>query len=208
MQGRFHPYEGYSSALCTMPIKIFKLLGVKLVIITNAAGGLNPDYKLGALMVIKDHISFSQLSLNHPLIGPNDERFGPRFLPLYKMYCQKLRDSFLNCGKELNIHLHEGIYGNMSGPTYESPSDSKWCRLAGMDTVGMSTSHEAVVAVYCGMKVLAVSIVTDLMSCEFDMNKDPCHEEIVQVANQRAKDVEQLVILFLNKIKDNFSLIE
>lgn len=112
MQGRFHPYEGYSSALCTMPIKVFKLLGVKLLIITNAAGGLNPDYKLGDLMLIKDHISFSQLSLNHPLIGPNDERFGPRFPPLYRIYCKKLRELFLECSKDLNIEVHEGIYGN------------------------------------------------------------------------------------------------
>ena len=97
---------GYSTALCTMPIKIFKILGVKLVIITNAAGGLNPDYKLGDLMVIKDHISFSQLSLNHPLIGPNDERLWPRVPSIYDIYCKNLRECFLNCGKELNIQLH------------------------------------------------------------------------------------------------------
>jgi len=97
-----------------MPIKIFKLLGVKLVIISNAAGGLNPDYKLGDLMVIKDHISFSQLSLNHPLIGPNDERLGSRFPSIYDIYCKKLREHFLECGRDLSIQLHEGVYGEKS----------------------------------------------------------------------------------------------
>ena len=96
-----------------MPIKILKFLGVKLVIITNAAGGLNPNFKLGDLMLIKDHISFAQLSLNHPLIGPNDERLGPRFPSIYNIYCKKLRENFLDCGKELNIQLHEGVYGNI-----------------------------------------------------------------------------------------------
>lgn len=136
MQGRFHPFEGYSLALCAMPIKVFSRLGVKLVILTNAAGGVNPKYNVGDMMVIKDHISFPNLSLSHPLIGPNDERFGPRFLPINNIYNKKLREQLLNCGKELDIHLHEGVYGNIGGPTYETPSDTRWCLAAGMDSVG------------------------------------------------------------------------
>jgi len=134
MQGRFHPFEGYSLALCAMPIKVFSRLGVKLVILTNAAGGVNPKYNVGDMMVIKDHISFPNLSLSHPLIGPNDERFGPRFLPINNIYNKKLREQLLNCGKELDIHLHEGVYGNIGGPTYETPSDTRWCLAAGMDS--------------------------------------------------------------------------
>jgi purine-nucleoside phosphorylase len=119
MQGRFHPYEGYSSALCSMPIKIFKIMGVKLVILTNAAGGINPEYKVGDLMLLKDHISLPGLALSHPLIGPNDERFGPRFVPLNKIYNKKLRDVFKECSNDLNVKVHEGCYGSIGGPTYE-----------------------------------------------------------------------------------------
>ena len=119
MQGRFHPYEGYSSALCAMPIKIFKLMGVKLVVLTNAAGGINPEYQRGDLMVLKDHISLPGFALSHPLIGPNDDRFGPRFLPLNKIYDSKLRDVFLRCSRDLNVTVHEGCYGSIGGPTYE-----------------------------------------------------------------------------------------
>ena len=119
MQGRFHPFEGYSLALCAMPMKVFSRLGVKLVILTNAAGGINPSYNVGDMMVIKDHLSFPILSLSHPLIGPNDERFGPRFLPINNIYNKKLREILLEVGKELDISLHEGVYGAIGGPTYE-----------------------------------------------------------------------------------------
>jgi len=119
MQGRFHPYEGYSAALCSMPMKIFKIMGVKMVILTNAAGGINPEYKVGDLMLLKDHISLPGLALSHPLVGPNDERFGPRFVPLNKIYNKKLRDLFLQCGQDLNVKVHEGCYGSIGGPTYE-----------------------------------------------------------------------------------------
>ena len=139
MQGRFHPFEGYSLALCAMPMKVFSRLGVKLVILTNAAGGINPTYNVGDMMLIKDHLSFPILSLSHPLIGPNDERFGPRFLPINNIYNKKLRELFLETGKELDISLHEGVYGTIGGPTYESTSDTRWCLKAGMDTVGKSS---------------------------------------------------------------------
>jgi purine-nucleoside phosphorylase len=118
-----------------------------------------------------------------------------------------LRKSFLECGKELNMDLHEGVYGNVGGPTYESPSDSLWCRQAGMDSVGMSTAHEAIVALYCGLKVLAFSIITDMVSCDFDNDEPPNHEEIVKVANAKAKQAETLVSRFLVKIKENPDLL-
>ena len=132
MQGRFHPYEGYSLSLCTLPIKIFKLLGVKMIVLTNAAGGLNDLYNVGDLMIIKDHMSFPLLSLSHPLLGPNDERFGPRFVPINNIYGKKYRDIFKECGKELGISLHEGIYGAIGGPSYETVTDSRFCKTAGM----------------------------------------------------------------------------
>ena len=144
MQGRFHPYEGYSLALCTMPIKVFKLLGVKLVLLTNAAGGINSTFNVGDLMVIKDHVSFPLLSLNHPLVGPNDERFGPRFMPINKIYTKSMRDLFLQCGIELDIHLKEGVYGSIGGPTYETPTDSRLCKNSGMDSVGNIMGHKSI----------------------------------------------------------------
>lgn len=208
MQGRFHPYEGYSVALCCIPIKIFKLMGVKLVILTNAAGGINTNYKLGDLMVLKDHISLPSFTLSHPLVGPNDERFGPRFLGLNNIYNKKIRELFIKCSKEISMNVHEGCYGSIGGPTYESPSDSRFCNNAGMDVVGMSTTHEAVVALYCGMKVLAFSIVTDLVSLEFDNEEVTDHKEIVKVANWKAKDAEKLVEFFLKKIQENENLIQ
>lgn len=186
-----------------MPVKVFSRLGVKLVIITNAAGGCNPSYNVGDIMVIKDHISFPLLSLSHPLIGPNDERFGPRFLPINNMYNKQLREKFLNCGKELSISLHEGVYGNIGGPTYESPSDTRWCLAAGMDSVGMSTSHEVVVAHHVGMKVLAFSIVTDKIYTEYDVEDSSDHSEIVKIANLKAKEAEKLVSYFLKRLKEN-----
>ena len=137
MQGRFHPYEGYSLALCAMPVKVFKYLGVKMIILTNAAGGLNSAYQVGDLMLIKDHLSFPMLcSFGNPLAGPNDERFGPRFLPINKIYSKKLRELFLQCAQESEILVHEGVYGSINGPTYETTSDGRLCKIAGMDSVG------------------------------------------------------------------------
>ena len=207
MQGRFHPFEGYSMALCTLPIKIFKLLGCKMVILTNAAGGLNRVLNVGDIMLIKDHMSFPLLGLKNPLIGVNDERFGPRFVPINKLYTSSLRDLFKECSKELQFSIHEGVYGTIGGPSYETIADCRFCLTAGMDCVGMSTSHEAIVAAYCGLKVLACSIITDKAPIEYD-DEEPDHKEIVKVAASKAKDIEKLICAFLSKLKDKMSLIE
>jgi len=124
MQGRFHPYEGYVMAVCTLPIKIFKMLGVKLMILTNAAGALNDTYNVGDLMLIKDHITFPVLSLSHPLIGVNDSRFGPRFLPVNNLYSKDMRDLAKEVSKEIGVNLKEGVYSAIGGPTYETVSDA------------------------------------------------------------------------------------
>ena len=181
MQGRFHPYEGYSLALCTIPIKIFKIIGVKLVILTNAAGGINQSYKVGDLMVIKDHASYPLLALQHPLVGPHDERFGPRFTPINNIYSKRLRDLLAECGRDLDIGLREGVYLSVGGPTYETVTDSRMIQQTGADCVGMSTTHEAVVACNCGLKVLAFSIITDMVTLEFDHEETSNHDEIVKV---------------------------
>jgi purine-nucleoside phosphorylase len=136
MQGRFHPFEGYSPAVCTMPIKLFKLLGVKLLILTNAAGGINKTLRVGDIMCIKDHFSHPLLSLNHPLIGMNDSRFGPRFVPINNIYEKSLRDLLKVVGTEIGLDLKEGVYTNIGGPTYETVCDTKLLAADGADVVG------------------------------------------------------------------------
>lgn len=200
MQGRFHPYEGYSTALCTLPLKVLKLLGVKLVIITNAAGGLNPSLSVGDLMLIKDHFSLPLLSMQNPLVGHNDERFGPRFVPVSNIYDKKLRALMHKCGKELNLDLKEGVYGTISGPSYETVTDSLFYLKNGADCVGMSTSHEATVACYCGLKVVALSIITDKVAIEYDAEDGSDHNEIVKIAKLKAKDAEKLVSYFITQL--------
>ena len=159
-------------------------------------------------MIIKDHLSFPLLSLSHPLIGQNDERFGPRFTPVNNIYDKRFRELLRHCGNELGIQLHEGVYGTIGGPTYETVADTLYCQAAGMDCVGMSTSHEAVVARYCNMHVLGLSIVTDMCIDKYDTKEYSDHDEIVKISNLKAKDAERLVALFLKKINENKTLLE
>ncbi len=138
MQGRFHPFEGYSLALCCMPVKLFKLLGCRLLFVTNAAGGLNKSYQVGDLKVIKDHFSLPLLALQHPLMGPNDERFGPRFPPIDKIYSKPERRLLAECGRELGLVMREGVYSVIGGPSYETHTDCRFLLNAGADSVGNS----------------------------------------------------------------------
>ena len=152
-------------------------------------------------MLIKDHISFPLLTLQHPLVGPNDERFGPRFFPVTSIYSKKLRELFKQSSNELGISIHEGVYGSVGGPTFETVSDINLCKSVGMDVVGMSTTHEATVAAYCGMKVLAFSVVTDKVVDEFDGdNETTFHEAILEVANSKTQVAEKLVKTFMKKL--------
>lgn len=208
MQGRFHGFEGYPLALCTLPVRIFKFLGCKMLLLTNAAGGINKSYHVGDLMLIKDHVSFPMLSLTHPLVGPNDERFGPRFVPVNNIYCKKLRAEFKACADELKISIKEGVYTSVGGPSYETVSDIRLCEAIGADAVGMSTAHESTVATHAGLKVLAFSIITDMVVLEFDSEETTDHLEIVKVANLKAKEAEELVISFLRKVSANPELMD
>lgn len=136
MQGRFHSYEGYTLALCCLPVKIFKLLGCRLLIATNAAGALNKSYQVGDLMVIKDHFSTPMLTMQHPLIGTNDERFGNRFVPANKVYDRDLRELFVEAAKKLDVRVHEGVYAVIGGPAYESVTDARFLLNQGCDCSG------------------------------------------------------------------------
>lgn len=149
MQGRFHYYEGYPLAKCSMPIRVMKLVGVTHLIATNAAGGLNENFNVGDIVVVKDHINFMGFAGNNPLQGPNDTRFGPRFPPMNKAYDAKLRKYAFEIAKELGIEkeMHEGVYTCLGGPNYETVAELKMLRTLGVDCVGMSTIHE--VSIFC-----------------------------------------------------------
>jgi purine-nucleoside phosphorylase len=200
MQGRFHAYEGYATAICTLPMRVFKLIGVETVALTCAAGGINEGYNVGDIMIIKDHLSLPVWTLQHPLVGENDERFGPRFPAVNHLYKKELRNIFKQVAKDLNITIEEGVYVSLGGPSYETVSEIKAFRLLGADAVGMSTAHEAIVAGHCGMSVFALALITNKAINDPDSDEQANHEEVVKIANQRAQDIENLVINFVQKI--------
>ena len=157
MQGRFHYYEGYSMDLVTLPIRVMKVLGIQYLFVSNAAGGVNYDFKVGDLMVITDHINH----LPNPLIGPNMDEFGARFPDMTRPYDGELRRRAFAIADELGIALHQGVYFAGTGPSYETPAEYKYFRLIGADVVGMSTIPEVIVARHCSIPVFGMSVVTN-----------------------------------------------
>ncbi|MDZ4669094.1 MAG: purine-nucleoside phosphorylase [bacterium] len=159
MQGRFHYYEGYAMQEVTFPVRVMKLLGVNTLVISNASGGVNPNFAVSDLMVVNDHIN---LMPEHPLRGKNDANLGPRFPDMSDAYDAKLIVLAKEVGKELGISLQEGVYTAVQGPTLETQAEYKYLRIIGSDTVGMSTVPENIVARHMGMRVFAISVITDL----------------------------------------------
>ncbi|MCI7514567.1 MAG: purine-nucleoside phosphorylase [Bacteroidales bacterium] len=157
MQGRFHYYEGYPMELVTLPIRVMKVLGISYLFVSNAAGGVNFDFKLGDMMVITDHINH----LPNPLVGPNMEEFGPRFPDMTRPYDKKLIAKALEIAGELGISLRQGVYFAGTGPSYETPAEYKYFRLIGADAVGMSTIPEVIVARHSDIPVFGVSVITN-----------------------------------------------
>lgn len=158
MQGRFHFYEGYSMNQVIFPVRVLKYLGIKTLFLSNASGGVNPDFEIGDLMIITDHICL----VPNPLIGKNNSEFGPRFLDMSEAYDKNLINKAKNVAKNLNIKLTQGVYTATSGPTFETPSEYNYFRIIGSDTVGMSTVPEVIVARHLGLTCFAMSIITDL----------------------------------------------
>jgi purine-nucleoside phosphorylase len=159
MQGRVHFYEGYSEQEVVFPMRVFGRMGIRSAILTNAAGGINLEFKQGALVVIRDHIN---LQAANPLIGPNDERFGLRFPDMTTAYWQPYREIALAEGKRQGIEVSEGVYAALSGPSYETPAEIRYLRTIGADLVGMSTVPEVIVARHMGIRVLGISCVTNM----------------------------------------------
>lgn len=178
LQGRFHYYEGYDLQTVTYPVRIFKELGVKTLIVTNAAGGMNPNFKHGDLMVITDHINLTGLN---PLIGANIDAHGPRFVDMSQTYSQKGQQLLQAIAQEQGFSLQSGVYTWVTGPSYETPAEIRMMRTIGGDAVGMSTAPEAIVAKHCGLDVIGVSCITNLAA---GMQQTLNHEEVMEMSQQ------------------------
>ncbi|HST78917.1 MAG TPA: purine-nucleoside phosphorylase, partial [Verrucomicrobiae bacterium] len=188
MQGRFHLYEGYSPATVVFPIRVFARMGVRAIILTNAAGGINLDYGQGKLVMIADHIN---LQGQNPLVGFEDERLGPRFIDMSDAYCERYREMALAAGKKLGIELGQGIYAGLLGPSYETPAEIRYLRAIGADLVGMSTVAEVIAARQLGMKVLAISCVTNMAAGILKQKIN--HEEVLETGRRVASEFKALL---------------
>ncbi|MFS8628767.1 MAG: purine-nucleoside phosphorylase [Limnochordales bacterium] len=196
MQGRFHYYEGYSMEQVVRPVRVMAQLGVKTLIVTNAAGGVNESFSPGDLMLIVDHIN---LFGTNPLIGPNEEAFGPRFPDMTEAYDKRLRALALQAAEELGIRLQQGVYMGLSGPTYETPAEIRAFRVLGADAVGMSTVPEVIAARHLGLRVLGISCVTNMAA---GILPEPLsHEDVVRVSAEVGPKFSALIKAILAKLQ-------
>jgi purine-nucleoside phosphorylase len=179
MQGRVHFYEGYSLAEVIFPMRVFARMGIRAVILTNAAGGINRSYGQGALVVLRDHIN---LQGGNPLIGPNDDRFGPRFPDMTHAYAKDFRKFAVEEGGRLGMVIHEGVYAALTGPSYEAPAEIKYLAIIGADLVGMSTVPEVIAARHLGLQVLGISCVTNMAAGILDKPLD--HKEVLETGER------------------------
>jgi len=189
MDGRFHIYEGHPLDLVTLPIRLMRELGVELLILTNASGGLNPEFHTGDIVALTDHINLMGLN---PLIGPNDDRFGPRFPDISETYSVRWREAALQFAAREGITLRQGVYVSVTGPNYETKAEIRFFRQAGGDVIGMSTVPEALVAAHAGLPVLAFSVVTN--ECLAPITVPVKGEDVVAVANEAAKRLKTLLL--------------
>ena len=195
MQGRFHYYEGYPQKLLSLGVRTMHKLGVKKLLVTNAAGGVNMNYHAGDLMLISDHIN---LSGSNPLIGINLDEFGPRFPDQSNVYDKDLRAKMIDLSVRHGIPMQEGVYVMMSGPCYETPAEIRMARIIGADAVGMSTVPETMCAAHCGMKVVGISLITNMAAGVLDQPLS--HAEVTECAANAAVKFAALVDLILQEI--------
>jgi purine-nucleoside phosphorylase len=179
MQGRLHAYEGVSLQRVTLPVRVMHELGVRTLIVTNAAGGINPSYRTGDLMLIRDHIGLMAMTGGNPLWGPNDESLGPRFPAMNRAYDPSLRLLALKVATDLEIDLRQGVYVGLGGPTFETPAEVRFLHMIGGDAVGMSTVHEVIVARHMGMRVLGISGISNTAAHDPDAEEEASHEEVL-----------------------------
>lgn len=195
LQGRFHLYEGHSPHEVCLPIRVLNELGVSTLVLTNASGALNPQFDAGSLMLLTDHVNFTGHS---PLIGPNEDSWGPRFPDMARVYDPDLARLMLDCAARLGIRLERGVYMQVTGPCYETPAEARAYRRLGADAVGMSTTLEATVARHMGMRVAAVSCLTNknLPDCMGETS----HELVLEAANRASSDFARLLCEFIREM--------
>jgi purine-nucleoside phosphorylase len=198
MQGRVHLYEGYSAHQIAFPMRVFARMGIRAVILTNAAGGINLNYQQGALVLIRDHIN---LQGANPLTGPNDDRFGPRFPDMTHAYARSYREFAKEEAGNLEMTLHEGVYAALLGPNYETPAEIKYLRTIGADLVGMSTAFEVIAARHMGIKVLAISCVTNMAAGIVDQPLS--HQEVMETGERVKTSFEALLRAVLPRIQND-----
>lgn len=205
MQGRFHYYEGYPLWKCAMPVRVMKLLGVTHLIATNAAGGLNSNYQVGDIMLVKDHINIMGFAGNNPLQGPNDERFGPRFPPMNKAYDRQLIRDAKKIAEEMGIGdmIHEGVYTCLGGPNFETVAELRMLKMLGVDAVGMSTVHEVITARHCNLTVFTFSLITNMCITDYDNQFEANHEEVIDVGKVREDDLKSFVRKIVKHIAEH-----
>lgn len=189
MQGRFHFYEGYDMKQVTFPVRVMKYLGVSKLIVSNASGGVNPEYEVGSVIVMKDHINMFP---EHPLRGKNDERFGPRFLNMNEAYNHAMIKKAKSIAAENNITVFDGVYLGLQGPTFETFAEYKMVKALGADCVGMSTVPEVIVARHMGIECFGLSVITDMGDEETSM-EDVSHEEVLKAAAKAEPHVRKLI---------------
>ncbi|WP_306353077.1 purine-nucleoside phosphorylase [Flavobacterium sp. '19STA2R22 D10 B1'] len=188
MQGRFHYYEGYSMQEVTFPVRVMKYLGVQKLIVSNASGGVNPNYKVGDVVIIKDHINFMP---EHPLRGKNDERFGPRFVNMSEPYSKAMIIKAKEIAKNINVEVKDGIYLGLQGPTFETLAEYRMVKIVGADCVGMSTVPEVIVARHMELECFGVSVITDMG--DEDNIDSVNHDEVLEAARQAEPHVRNLI---------------
>jgi purine-nucleoside phosphorylase len=196
MQGRFHYYEGYTMDLVTLPIRVMKVLGIQYLFVSNAAGGVNFDFKVGDLMVITDHISH----LPNPLVGPNMSEFGPRFPDMTRPYDPKLRKMAFEIADELGYQLKKGVYFASTGPTYETPAEYKYYRIIGSDAVGMSTIPEVIVARHSDIPVFGMSVITNEAHDDYADDYVNDGDDVVKAADAAADRMTNIFTALIEQL--------
>lgn len=195
MQGRFHFYEGYDMKDIVLPVRLMHLLGVKNLIVTNAAGGINKDFNVGDLMLINDHINFMGTNV---LIGKNDERFGVRFPDMSYAYNPDLRALAKKCAEAVGVEVKDGVYIGCTGPSYETPAEIRAFRVLGADAVGMSTVPEVIAANHCKMRVLAFSLISNMASGI--LNQPLTEEEVLEAGRKKAEEMQKLIMKIIGEL--------
>jgi purine-nucleoside phosphorylase len=191
MQGRVHFYEGYSMGQVTLPVRVMQRMGLEIMIVTNAAGGVNPDFVPGDVMLITDNLNLMGMSGLNPLMGPNLDEIGPRFPDMSKVYDKQLGDVARKVANEEGITLREGVYCGLSGPSFESPADLRFLRLAGTDAVGMSTVPEVIVARHGGLRVLGLSGISN--KANLDGSTVTTHQEVIEAGKVITPKMETII---------------